>query len=279
LSHFNNDHVSWITEAKNAILLHGLSDGLRCLTWEQREVAKDRSYDLVINLEDSIEVGAFLNTLSRKQLYGAFLDSQQTLRYSDDAREWFDLSLISRFGRQEADKLKFCNRRTYQDLVFSGLGLQFSGEPYWLPDPKETDLCGDVAISAEAGPVWPMKNWAYYNELKEELEKQGLRVNFLRRRSSLLEHLGDVRNHQCLVSGDSLPMHFALGTSTPCVSLFTCTSPWEIYDYGQQTKLISPLLGQFFYKRGFDLRATTAIPPEGVRESVLRQCLSSCGGR
>jgi Glycosyltransferase family 9 (heptosyltransferase) len=98
----------------------------------------------------------------------------------------------------------------------------------------------------------------------------------LPKRPSLLEHLGDVRSHRCLVGGDSLPMHFALGTSTPCVTLFTYTSPWEIHDYGLQTKIVSPLLGEFFYKRGFDARATTAIRLEEVRKAVVRQCLVKC---
>ena len=65
-SRFRTDHVSWITESNNAVLLRGLSDGLRCLTWEEREAARDRDYDLVINLEDSIEMGAFLNSRSER---------------------------------------------------------------------------------------------------------------------------------------------------------------------------------------------------------------------
>jgi hypothetical protein len=264
-------HVSWITEAKNTVLLQGVSDRIRCLSWEERETAKDRSYDLVINLEDTLEVGLFLETLHYNQLFGAYVDSSDSLRYSDDSREWFDLSLTSGFGREEADKLKFRNRRTYQDLIFSRLGFQFAGETYILPEPAETDLSGDIAIAAEAGPVWPMKNWAYYAQLKTRLEDDGLSVNFLPKRSSLLEHLGDVRNHRCLVGGDSLPMHFPLGTGTPCVTLFTCTSPWEIHDYGIQRKLISPLLAEFFYKRHFDPRATTAINLHQVVDATIEQ--------
>jgi len=87
----------------------------------------------------------------------------------------------------------------------------------------------------------------------------------------LLEHLADVPNHRCLVGGDSLPMHLALGTRTPCVTLFTCTSPWEIYDYGIQKKIVSPLLEEFFYKRGYDRRATTAIAVDEVLTAVLDQ--------
>jgi ADP-heptose:LPS heptosyltransferase len=140
-----------------------------------------------------------------------------------------------------------------------------------LPPPVRTSLSGDVAIAPVAGPVWPMKGWAYYDELKSELESAGFRVNVLPRRPSLLEHMGDVANHRCLVSGDSLPMHFALATGTPCVTLFNCTSPWEIHDYGIQTKLVSPLLEKYFYKRGFEQEATTAIRLEDVLDAVLQK--------
>ena len=116
-----------------------------------------------------------------------------------------------------------------------------------------------------------MKKWAYYDLLQKRLENEGLKVNVLPKRSSLLEHLADVRNHRCLVGGDSLPMHLALGTGTRCVSLFTCTSPWEIYGYGIQTKIISPLLEEFFYKRGYDERATTAISVDEVFNAVIAQ--------
>jgi heptosyltransferase II len=276
------DHVSWITEAKNASLLESLGQNIRCLSWEQRSAAGDRFYDLLINLEDTIEVGLFVKTLQYKQLFGAFLDSGNELRYTDNSRRWFDLSLISVYGREAADKLKLQNRATYQELIFDGLGLKFLGDAYRLPEPVETGLAGDVAISAVAGPVWPMKNWAFYDQLKAELEAEGCTVNFLPKRASLLEHLGDVRNHRCLVGGDSLPMHFALGTGTRCITLFTCTSPWEIYDYGLQTKIISPLLGEFFYKRGFDPRAVTAIPLEEVFDATIRllggEAAAACSG-
>ncbi len=57
-----------------------------------------------------------------------------------------------------------------------------------------------------------------------------MKVNVLPRRPSLHKHFGDVANHRCLVSGDSLPMHFALAAQVPCVTLFNCTSPWEIHE-------------------------------------------------
>jgi hypothetical protein len=179
--------------------------------------------------------------------------------------------LISTYGLQEADRLKLLNRRTYQELIFEGLGLGFNGETYYLPPLRPTGLQGDVAISCTAGPIWPMKKWAYYEDLKNELESEGLKVNILQNRPSLLEHLADVQGHRCLVSGDSLPMHLALGSGVRCVSLFTCTSPWEIYGYGLQEKIVSPILERFFYKRGYDQSATTAISVEKVMKAIIAQ--------
>lgn len=261
--------ITWLTSAKNTVLLEGIKNDLRCFSWEERQRALDTQYDLALNLEDELDVAQFLKAVRCSETVGAYVNSDASLRYTKDFARWFDLSLISSHGKLKADKLKFRNRRTYQELIFEGLGFCFTGEPYLLPEPLETKLSGDVALGAEAGPVWPMKKWAYYDQLKQRLEGEGLTVNFLPIRSSLREHLGDVRNHQCLVSGDSLPMHFALGTGTRCVSLFTCTSPWEIYDYGVQRKIVSPLLEEFFYKRECDERATTAISVDEVFNAVI----------
>jgi heptosyltransferase II len=271
LLHRLSGSVTWITAAKNCVFLGGLADNLRHFSWEARARALDIRYDLAINLEDTLEVALFLKNLRPAEIFGAYADSSRRLRYTDDSRCWFDLSLISSYGRQKADRLKLLNRQTYQELIFTGLGLHFAGEPYVLPKPIETGLSGDIAIAADAGDVWPMKKWAHYGKLREALEDQGLTVNVLPKRPSLLEHLSDVQNHRCLVGGDSLPMHLALGSGTPCVTIFTCTSPWEIYDYGIQKKIVSPLLEEFFYKRGYDERATMAISIDEVFEAVMAQ--------
>jgi heptosyltransferase-2 len=263
--------VSWITAESNLPLLQGIDREMRCVSWENRRHVADTAYDLVINLEDDRESSSFLKELKFKQLFGAHLNGDVQLTYTSNSRAWFDLSLISAYGREQADRLKLLNRRTYQELIFDGLGLGFNDEPYYLPPSKPTGLKGDVAISSTAGAVWPMKKWAYYAELKKELEAMGLKVNILETRTTLLEHLADVQGHRCLVSGDSLPMHLALGSGVRCVSIFTCTSPWEICGYGLQQKIVSPLLEEFFYARGYDARATMAISVDEVVSAVVKQ--------
>ena len=266
-----NGPVTWITAENNLTLLQGIDREGRYLSWENRKCVAKTVYDLVINLEDDWESSRFLKELKFKQLFGAHLNADDQLAYTSDSREWFNLSLISTYGREEADRRKLLNRRTYQELIFEGLGLGFCGEPYYLPPSIPTRLQGDVAISSTAGPVWPMKKWAYFDELKRELQAMGLTVNILQNRPSLLEHLADVQGHRCLVSGDSLPMHLALGSGVRCVSIFTCTSPWEIYGYGLQEKVVSPFLQNFFYKRGYDRNATTSISVRRIMDAVVGQ--------
>jgi len=267
-------HVTWVTASKNMVLLEnleGLPVTLDVINWESRASLKGRKFDLLIHLEDDLETASIQEIVQCGRKFGAYSNENGQMSYTSDASEWFDLSLISVHGIKQADELKVRNRRTYQELVFKGLGLNFSGEEYVLPPTRQSDLKGDVAIAPEAGSVWPMKKWAHYEWLKAELESRGLKVNYLPTRATLAEHLADVRAHRCLVSGDSLPMHLALGSGIPTVSLFNCTSPWEIYDYGLLTKIISPLLEEFFYKRGFDPRATTAITQDEVLSAVLKR--------
>src|SRR5438128_7086102 len=117
-----NGSVTWITSAKNGVLLEGLADNLRHFSWEARARALDIPYDLAINLEDTLEVALFLKSVGPAEIFGAYLDSCQHLRYTDNSRCWFDLSLISSHGRLQADRRKLLNGQTSQALTVRGLG-------------------------------------------------------------------------------------------------------------------------------------------------------------
>src|SRR5262249_49656780 len=148
--------VIWLVDAKNTALLNGVADNLQCVSWTQRDLVPDITYDLIINLEETLEVGICLKKLKCKKWFGAYADSANVMRYTADSRRWFDLSLISSHGRQHADQLKLLNRHSYQEILFEGLGVRFADDPYWLPKSMDTGLSGDVAITVEAGPTWPM---------------------------------------------------------------------------------------------------------------------------
>ncbi len=268
LLHVLPGEIHWLTDDRNAVLLEGIAQIDLLIPWRDRHILDRRHYELVINLEDSSTAAQLLSRITYDRLFGAYLDGKGHLTYTDSSRDWFDLSLISRFGKERADQLKLKNRRTYQEILFDGLDYTFRGERYLLPNRIQTDLVGDVALAPHAGAVWPMKKWAYFDGLKIRLEKKGLVVNILPTRSSMLEHLSDIQNHRYLVSGDSLPMHLALGSRIRCMSIFICTSPWEIYDYGLQHKIVSPRLADYFYRRDFDETAAKSISLSDVCDAL-----------
>ncbi len=261
---FNNENIDWITSDQNVILLNDNPLISRVLTLSNINEVKFHNYDLIINLEDNINAAQIVSRLKSKEIFGCYLDNKNKLAYTEDSAGWFDMSLISKYGKDKADELKFNNKLSYQEIIFKGLGYNFGGEQYILPKSPESYLIGDIAIAPTAGKRWPMKNWAFYNELITILIKKGWNVNILPHRPSLLMHLADIKNHKLLISGDSLPMHLALGSNINCITIFLCTSANEIYDYGIQKKIISPHLKDFFYKEGYSDKAVKAISLDKV---------------
>src|SRR5438046_9972878 len=72
------DQITWLTAAKNTVLLENLTDNLRCFSWEKRQLVPDIRYDLIINLEDTLEVGLYLKTLQTTQLLELMLIRKTT---------------------------------------------------------------------------------------------------------------------------------------------------------------------------------------------------------
>jgi len=58
-----NGNITWVTAATNTVLLENLQDNVRPFSWEERERALDRHYDLAINLEDTLDVGQYWKTV------------------------------------------------------------------------------------------------------------------------------------------------------------------------------------------------------------------------
>ena len=120
--------------------------------------------------------------MQKRCIAGAYL-GRDGIAYSESAGEWFDMSLVSRFGKEKADQLKMRNRKTYQELMFAMIGKPFRGEEYVLNVPvtilQEPNLVG---LEARAGDVWPMKRWNKFEELAQRLEEAGYKTKVFQQR-------------------------------------------------------------------------------------------------
>jgi len=271
---FKGWEIDWLVSEENKDLLpHSL---LRNSFTDPDQIPEGSTYDTIVNLEDDAAITrrVFKKAKSADD-FGLIIRHGEEVGYTDNSAEWFDMSLVSRYGLRKANELKLANRFSYQEILFRCLGHTFSGEQYILPNRlPTTDLKGDIAVAPFAGKRWPMKNWFYFDELIDLLSKD-FRVNVLPQRPTMLEHCADISNHRLMICNDSLPMHLALGLGIPVVSFFTCTSPWEIYDYSLLTKLISPRLDEFFYQRRFVPDAVKSISVKAAYDATLRALVIS----
>jgi heptosyltransferase-2 len=269
-----NGNIFWLTSKEAAELLPKL-ETLKILTPNEIDTLKNINFDIVLNLEEDVELAKFLTKLRYKKLIGVYYDFESNkLSYTDESKEWYDMSLISKYGKEKAHLIKWENKKTYQEILFSMIGKKFNGEEYLLnyevlPIQKKDRKV--VAIEKRAGKVWPMKVWPYYDELKAKIEKEGYEVIVLRQRDTLIEYIRDIDEADILICGDTLAIHLGIYLRKKVIALFLCTSPWEIYDYGRVMKIVNPFLKEAFYRRDYDEKLVKGITVDMVFEAFLKK--------
>lgn len=89
------------------------------------------------------------------QFSGAFLAADGSRAYTDDVAPWFDMGLISRHGKVEADRLKIANERTHPAIFAGMLGVDV-GKPE-LPLPASARAFADeFRVARELDRVRPV---------------------------------------------------------------------------------------------------------------------------
>lgn len=266
--------IYWVTDTRCIPLLPSGSGILKKVidTSEAEEALRGATFDLVLSLDDDRQAARIATLAHKKKLIGSFLDVAGSLRYTDEAAEWFDMGLVSKFTREKADILKMENTRTYQEIIFGMLNRQFKGEEYLLninriitKDDRGSVLVG---IESRADRRWPSKIWNRYTQLGDLLRKHGFAVKFFEQRKTTEDYIKDIGECDLVVTADTLAMHIALALKIKTVTIFICTSPAEIYGYDRMAKVISPLLQKAFYSRRCVQDAVDAVSQESVFEAI-----------
>jgi len=141
---------------------------------------------------------------------------------------------------------------------------------------------------------WPSRSWTYekikdfvikakekeYNillfgginekekqdKLSRELGQQGVTVYKNNPDNTLKQFASLVNICYRLICSDSLSLHTSLALKKPTIGLFFCTSPDEIEGYGLLTKIVSPLLYDYFPEKmdEYSEELMESIPVEEV---------------
>lgn len=263
----------WITAASAAPLLRFNPDIDHLVT--RFSDLPSAEFDTVFSLDDEMEVVAAVMAVPARRRVGALLDERGERRYSDDSAPWFDMGLLSRFGKARADELKKLNRLGHAQLMSMLFGVpvpspSFHGNARIEAQVREElrQRFGErpiVGINPFAGGRWRSKELPRpeLQALVRHFAGKGLgvaligagpdrqrnlevidpaladRVAALDTDASVLQLAASVRCLRFLVSSDSLAMHLAIAQHVPTVAFFSPTSAPEIDDFGRVEKVLS----------------------------------------
>jgi heptosyltransferase-2 len=263
--------VSWLTSEEALPLIPTLF--AKPYTDKDAELLASIKFDLILSLDEEIPDGSEKILTSAEEVIGVVIQKNKRT-YTKSSRGWYQMSLLAN-NIELADRLKYENRRSYQEILFEMIGEKFDGQPYILPpEMMATGYNAVIGIEARAGKRWPTKEWNKYAELEGRLKALGVDSKRFAWQEQLKHYSHDIGNCRAVVTGDTLALHFAIAHRLPVVALFTCTSPWEIYDYhGRVKKIISPKLEKGFYKTKLVHEAADAITTDQVMKAVLEQIL------
>ena len=286
--------LSWITAPSSAALLNRNPhiDDL----WFDFAEAKQHQFDRIFSLDDELDTLSGVASLKTQSTTGAMLQDPRPV-YTQDAAEWFDMGLHSRYGKQRADELKKLNQRSHGQIFSSIFGVdQVKPEFYLDPAclawaktqlPKAKVLVG---INPYSGGRWPSKELlvpeleqliarvlngsspfgkdvaivligagADYgkNQAIAARDKNGKLMAICTDES--VQHLAAaVGGLNYLISSDSLALHLAIAQDVPFTAFFSPTSAPEIDDWGIGTKVVSTAPDYCSYRKNVDNSTITA---------------------
>jgi heptosyltransferase-2 len=286
--------LSWITAPASADLLR-LNPNIDDL-WFDFERAKPFRFDRIFSLDDELDTLAGVADLAADSVTGAILQESRPA-YTDDAAEWFDMGLHSRFGKQRADELKKLNQRSHAQIFSAIFGVEQVRPEYHLDEScrrwaqsKLPEAKCRVGINPYSGGRWPSKELRT-PELQQLIARVlngsspfgtgtavvllGAGQDFTKNEALVAQQGTDDLMAVCtdesvnhlaavvgaldyLISSDSLALHMAIAQDVAFTAFFSPTSAVEIDDWGIGTKVASTAPDYCSYRKDADNNSITA---------------------
>ena len=133
-SKYKNCKIDWVTKKESFDVLKNNNLVNEMYLIDNDKKIKNKKYDLVVCLDDDLDACRLASGINSKKIIGAYLKNNQRI-YTKNSSLWFDMGLLSRFGKQKADALKAKNKKTYQEIMYRILGLKYKKqEPILILD-------------------------------------------------------------------------------------------------------------------------------------------------
>ncbi|WP_338952278.1 glycosyltransferase family 9 protein [Fusobacterium nucleatum] len=271
------------------------------------EKIKKIKFDLVLSLEDERNTLIKFKKIKYDKISGTVLNSNN-ITYTDDLKEWYDMSLISKFGKEKADMLKKENLKSHSEIFSKGLGIT-EVEPYYFNSIEVENKVDNymslfkenfyiLGLNLSAGKRWPSKALSMIEGIKlikkilsykkrkififllggkddfeynkKIFDKFKNEVNIILIKPTSLEEFGAIiKNLDMLIVSDTLALHIAISQKIKTISYYAPTSAVEIETFGKGKKIISTSEDYCSYKPDVDNTTITAQKIYNVLEVDL----------
>ena len=256
----------------------------------------ETEFDWIISLDDELEIVSIVNQLKYKKITGAHPKDNKSF-YTEDSRLWFDMGIISRYGKKKADELKKENRLSHTE-IFSKILKINNVKPVFYNAHLIENRYGKnfennyfhVGINNSAGKRWPSKKINYkelvllINKiLSLKIDSKNVKIHLLGSKNekdekykikslfnddkkvicedtdeSLLKFAAVIKACDYIITSDSLALHLAIAQQIPNLSYYAPTSAAEIDTFGTGVKVVSTSPDYCSYKPDTDNRTITS---------------------
>jgi heptosyltransferase II len=248
-------------------------------------------FDWILSLDDELYFN--LNQLNYKKITGLYKDDTNIYTYTEDVARWFDMGIVSKFGKTEADILKKRNKLTHNQIFEKILNIQIEKPIFfnskiikikikrWVSSYKKNTIIG---LNLHAGRRWKSKSlpkpeaiklinfliennyfcfilggiddYNYNSKILKEI-KFNKRVVLIEP-MPILEFAALIAELDLLISSDSFALHLAISQKVKNISFFAPTSANEIDTFNTGYKIESLSEDYCNYKSDADNSTITA---------------------
>lgn len=293
IKRFGSKNLVWVTSKQSADLLRFNPFVSKIICPPQDELPVEA--EVVISLDDELESVTLAGRIRSKKLIGAYLDESNSISYSNDSSLWFDMGLISKFGKEKADALKKENLLGHAEIfskIFdvpmispsfygnsfkervdrerrSGIDFLIGINPFagkrWVSKQMPADELGrllsvldDVCDRSKDVIIkcWLLSDKSNFDEAADFVSKYR-NIDLVDTSSSVHDFAAAIKATDYLISADSLGLHLAIAQGIPSLSFFAPTSAPEIDTFGLGVKVSSNSDDYCSYKPNCDNSSIT----------------------
>ncbi|MEM3122341.1 MAG: glycosyltransferase [Candidatus Pacearchaeota archaeon] len=267
-----NPKIYWIVESSGIPLLTNNPYIYKIVKLDDKESISKIKFDIVINLEESIELCKFASFLNTKEIIGFYFNGRSIVP-SDTAKEWFNMSML---GKKPLNNiLKKKNKKTHRQIMSEIIDVKYNRyEPFLKMDDNQKKFAKNflkkhnlnredliIGINSGSSDRWPKAlpikktielidniNKEYGEKVKillfggpNEIERNKEIIKLSKSpiidtgcKNNLFEFCALLSICRIIITSDSLGLHIALALKRKTICLVGPTSSNELdmYDIG-----------------------------------------------